>query len=1695
LSEGLLWPEPLIQLNPSFAPGETIDELVDRGILHEACRWIFRKDKDATSGLGRPLRLHRHQADAIEIARTGANYVLTTGTGSGKSLAYIIPIVDHILRTGSGRGIQAIVIYPMNALANSQVGELEKFLGHGSPDGKRPVSFARYTGQEKKDEKARLQAEPPDILLTNYVMLELILTRPEELPFVRSARGLRFLVLDELHTYRGRQGADVAMLVRRARDAFEARHVQCVGTSATLAGHGTWEEQRAEVARIASLLFGAPVSPEHVIGETLRRATPDRPLDDQVFIDELRDRIQDPRGRPASDYEAFVQDPLSIWIESTLGVAADPESGRLVRVPPKSIAGPEGGARLLSAATGIPEGRCEEAIREQLLASYRCAPDPATGFPVFAFRLHQFLSRGDKVYASLEPEADRHITLHGQTFVPGSNRDRILLPLVFCRQCGQEYYCVFAQKDENGRRRFAPRELDDHGDDGDETESGFIYLSGSDPWPEDAVAIAERIPEDWIEDAPGGPRIRRDNRSDLPVPVRIGPDGSEADGGVSCHFIPAKFRFCLRCGIAYVGGKGSDFARLATLATEGRSSATTILSLAAIRYLRGAGDLPEDARKLLSFTDNRQDASLQAGHFNDFLEVGLLRSAIYRAVKAAGSAGLEHDLISQRVFEALNLPLDLYASDPQVQFQALEDTNRALRDVLGYRIYRDLERGWRITVPNLEQCGLLAIRYKSLDDLCREDGIWKERHPALANASPETRAAVVKTLLDHMRRELAIKVDFLDSTRQDQIRLRSSQRLLAPWAIDENEGMETSRILFPRPKRPGDREGIVCLSGRGGFGRYLRRRSTFPDFPGRISREDSDAIIRDLLEAVRRAGLVERVEEPRDEDDVPGYKLVADAMIWLAGDGRTAPHDPIRVPRAPEAGCRTNPFFVQFYTSIATEGLGLEAREHTAQVKDEERIDREERFREGRLPVLFCSPTMELGIDIKDLNVVNMRNIPPTPANYAQRSGRAGRNGQPALVFSYCSTFSSHDQYFFHRPERMVAGAVSPPRLELANEDLIRAHVHAVWLANPPIPLGSSLRDILDLSGEDPKLELLDSIRNDIADPKRRGRARARAARILDGIREELDGADWYGPTWLEEVFVQVAERFDRACDRWRDLYRSAHRQQARQSGIMRDASRSDDERKRAKRLFEEAQSQLELLLETDRPSEADFYIYRYLASEGFLPGYNFPRLPLSAYIPGRRDRTRRSEFLSRPRFLAISEFGPRAVVYHEGARYRINRVILPSRGDAEDIVTASAKLCESCGYLHPVTDGAGPDLCERCGRALGAPLGPLFRLQNVSTRRLDRINSDEEERLRLGYEVRTAVRFADAGSGLSCRGVRLPGRGCELADILYGARSTLWRINLGWKRRADPRRLGFFLDIERGYWARDEREPEEDGDPLSPRTRRVIPFVEDRRNVLILTPRGIPRGLEKKALASLAWALKAAIQVEFQLEENELAAELLPSGDTPRHILFYEAAEGGAGVLRQLVEDSGAIPRVARAALEICHFDPDTGEDRRRGPRAREDCEAACYDCLMSYQNQLFHPFLDRHAIEETLLAYRSAAAESSPAPVPRPEHLAKLRRLCASKLEEEWLGFLEARSLRLPSRAQVSIEGCRTRPDFVYEGELAAIYIDGPHHEFPDRRERDRAQTELMEDRGYTVIRFGAKDDWSAIIERYPSIFGRPS
>ena len=431
--------------------------------------------------------------------------------------------------------------------------------------------------------------------------------------------------------------------------------------------------------------------------------------------------------------------------------------------------------------------------------------------------------------------------------------------------------------------------------------------------------------------------------------------------------------------------------------------------------------------------------------------------------------------------------------------------------------------------------------------------------------------------------------------------------------------------------------------------------------------------------------------------------------------------------------------------------------------------------------------------------------------------------------------------------------------------------------------------------------------------------------------------------------------------------------------------------------------------------------------------------------------------------------------------------MILPVSDD--DPLTTRLKLCSRCGYLHHVNDQVDFDLCERCHAPLPLGMDKLFRLQNVSTRRLERINCDEEERQRQGYEIVSGFRFEIRDGVPDVQTAEVVHGGQVIATLAYGHAATIWRINRGWRRRKNPAELGFVLDLERGYWAKNEQQESDPDDPTSPRQARVIPYVEDRRNCLLVQP---AEELGTAEMASLQSALKSAIQVAYQLEDGELAAEPLPDSEERRILLFYESAEGGAGALRRFIEDPAALGRVARTALEICHFDADSGVDLGHGPHSSETCEAACYDCLMTYSNQRDHLLLDRKGIHSLLTTLADASVAVSPASETRAEHMARLQRQAGSELERAWLRYVDQRGLRLPDGAQMLIEDCGTRPDFYYKAEFAVVYVDGPHHRFPERAKRDAQQTEALEEKGFRVLRFGAEDDWDSLVGKCRAVFG---
>jgi hypothetical protein len=1516
----------------------------------------------------------------------------------------------------------------MNALANSQMEELGKYVGN--VEGGPPITYARYTGQEDEEERRRTAENPPDILLTNFMMLELLMTRQERVDrqVMANCAGLSFLVLDELHTYRGRQGADVALLVRRVRERLQPEKLLCIGTSATMASEGSTEDKSRVVAKVASKLFAASIPESNVVVETLERITSPAATAESVRP-KLGAAIDS--GIPADITDATLRGhPLAVWVETRLGVAFSDTDQRWIRAKPMAVTE---AVAALAADSGRDAAPCRKALRDLLLTSSvperdRTSEAGGSQQTFFAFKLHQFISGAGHAYATLEPPGTRKVTIDGQQFLPGFPEKR-LYSVHFCRECGHEYHPVRSVP-LSGQRWFLARDIDDapppDPDEGEGSQPedeeppdreifGFLTLDSDD------LGFADRdedYPETWLDfDTAGNPKLKSYYRPSRVHQVSVAPDGT-AGPGARAWFIPGRFRFCLRCGAIH-STSARDRTRLASLSAEGRSSATTVLVGSALRWMHGGeSGLTPHTRKLLGFTDNRQDAALQSGHFNDFLFVSLIRAGFLGALDRAGVAGLRSDelgLAQQRAlgFDRASQELRTeWLLEPTLKGFNLQEAESTLRQVLSYRVWFDQRRGWRYTNPNLEQLGLVAVDYQGLDELAADEPLFASAPDVLRRATPAVRAAVYCEVLDHLRRWMAIRSQVLESTAIEQMLQRSHSRLRAPWGFGVDEKPTRSRwLVITSPSRRDmsarDEELVVRGGSRSALGKILRASRTPSGRPRPVwwdtaavralRSKEFDAVIEALLKAACKHGLVS--EEVTPFGELTGFRLNDACVRFRRGSPEPDPAHP-----------NENAFFRDFYSNLATilqqsahPLFGFEAREHTAQVDGDRRAVREKRFRFGDkeqdelaaseshlreigengrfLPVLFCSPTMELGVDISELNAVYLRNVPPTPANYAQRSGRAGRSGQAALVLTYSSSQSPHDQYFFRDPKAMVHGEVRPPLLDLANRDLVESHLSAVWLACTEQPLDPSIAELLVL--RNPNRPLKDEIRTRMVLPAVGDEARRRVRRILDLVEGELtpELAPWYPgrDAFADEIVARSASRFEQTFDRWRDLFRAAELQRDAARRTMDDYSAPQQEKRAAQTRHAQAIDQLSLLQQGTSALSSDFYTYRYLATEGFLPGYNFPRLPLMAFIPATADGRSRQTYLQRPRFLALSEFGPRSLVYHEGRAYRVVRAMLslsqPTAGAADvRLPTQTVRLCRACGAGHWNDEVS---MCHACGVPLGDSeiVNHTYRIENVATQPAERITANDEERQRQGFELQTTFEWPTRESLVDVRSGSASDEQGEVARLAYGPGASITRLNKGLRRRRNRTQLGFLIDPVTGHWAKNEDEGEGGNDPTAAPRQWIVPIVRDRKNALLLQPASA--GLAQVALTTIQHALLRGIEAVFQLEEGELPAEPMPTRGARTGFLFYEATEGGAGVLTRLVAEPERLAEVAREALSILHFDLAAGLPEREGELVdfpETACVAACYRCLMSYFNQPDHEELDRRDAQARAFLLRLA-------------------------------------------------------------------------------------------------------------------------
>jgi len=1649
IQSGKYWPEPLIQFNPSFEQYGSVDKLCIQGKLHKELSNIFKG-----------FELFRHQKEALEIGASGRDFLLTSGTGSGKSLTFLGIIFNYVLNHPDRDGVKAIIVYPMNALINSQLESLNEFnKKYVTITGQEfPIKYARYTGQESEERRREILDNIPDLILTNYMMLELLLTRAKERTLRQSIfSNLKVLVFDELHTYRGRQGADIAMLIRRIH-SMTTNEIQCIGTSVTMVSGTSIDEQKTAVATVASQIFGKKFNEDQIIQEYLTCC-----FDEKYLIDKT-DLI---RSLPSEisqngDMESLTKHPLSVWIENE--IALQNLDGTLIRKPPVTFT--EIVDRLTN-YTNIDNSICASRLGEYLkwLATINSNLENKK-YSYLPFRLHQFISQTGSVYITLDKKKDRKITLDPIPFTQGENQ-KPFYPVVFSRLSGYEFICV--QLDYNDWV-LKPREFRDYFEDEENLANGYIIIGGDEIWNPD-LDLSE-LPDAWLRlDKYGNVKIDSKYRDRIPKKIYFDNKGSfshELDYENVGWFMPTKLLFDPTSGTIY-DLKTSETTKLNRLGSEGRSTSTTTLTFSVIKHL-GYFGFPYSDQKVLSFTDNRQDAALQSGHFNDFIMVIRFRSAIYRTLKRQRQ--LNHSNIANAIFETIELNPQEYLENPSPFPSTRHQQEEVFKNFLLYLILDDLKRGWRIVMPNLEQCALLNFNYTFLKENCDIDNLWQDI-PFIADLSKDDRKEIIFQVLEYYRKAFALHSEnYLNPNKISENTKEIREKLKAPWTLDDQDKISTPYFMRYVSLHYHTKIYSASIGFQSALGRYLRREAKTVNIS--FSKEEYNQFIKKLMDCLVEAGwLKSSIARDNNNQQVPVYQLCIDALIWCLGDEKKVADDPVKKIRYKTIEQKPNSYFQYLYKSDLNSIRSMIAREHTGQIGNDERIEIENLFRAGELSTLFCSPTMELGIDIKSLNAVHMRNVPPNPANYAQRSGRAGRSGQTSLVFTNCSAYSPHDRHYFAHPTDMVSGVVLPPKIDLKNEELLITHLYALYLSKIGLEelkdsifnvLDDTLLDSLPLKASiKEKLQINSSMKKYIIEIYKN---------VLNRIPSNFSNTGIiFDEDWISIQLDNAPQRFDEALNRWRKLYFAAKNQLKSATDTINSGlyTTNSTEMKNAKRNQTQATKQFDILLNRDRKTSlSEFYPYRYLAAEAFLPGYNFTRLPLRTWI----SKDDSGEYISRSRFIALREFGPGNIIYHSGSKYKIYQMIV---ADPEQKLTR-AKVCRSSGYWM-MGDEYQNETCPVTGVALSEGdndirYTDLLDMAETRSERMMRISCEEEERLSRGYDIST---YFSVPAGIdTIKKARVTNEGEDFIYLRYIPVARLVQINEKWRVSKED---GFLMGMRSGIW---KRQSVLDRPDQSEEHRRVKLFTTDTADALYIEPTK-PLALKNNGILTLQYALKQAIENVFQIESREIGATLIGDPERP-NILLYESSEGSLGVLSQFVDDPSTFNKVISEAIHLCRFDNS------------DYTEPASYDDLLSYYNQRDHQKINRFLIKDALEKLKICKIEiiSNPAFRDYNEHYQHLLKSFdpSSSTELEFLGYLYKHGYRLPDKAQQYMEGIYSQPDFFYEPDIH-VFCDGKPHDDPKVRKHDKEVRQAIRNKGEQVIVYYYKDQIESVIKKRPDVF----
>lgn len=1649
---------PYVTLARDFAEGHRLDQVLGSRCGHPNLarfNWPFGSSP-----------LYVHQEDALRVVESGRNVIVKTGTGSGKTESFLLPVLSGVLRLNEQGlpGTKAILLYPMNALANDQLLRLRNLIR----DSKSGVTFALYTGDSETVTSALgdplaghelvrredIRRNPPDILLTNYKQLEFLLVRKADRSLFTPA--LRYVVLDELHSYRGALATEIACLLRRlkARCGLRSGELRAIGTSATVSQDAGGD---AALARFANGLFNEPFELQDIIGERYRDVpTPadpyepplvdlsDKTIHDMTQTDEagLIALAEQLCGRPAPAGGSIHQKLQGLLAGNRIVLAM-----MSIAAAPRTFDEMAGSLRQevssLHAASNDSIVRLIEGYL--LLGSYGDEEHP----PLLRPKLHTFFHGVYDVGLCMNPNCRLLAT-------DGSDRCRscgsAVRPAVLCRTCGQDFVKVRFDPDHQQQTIANDDFLSDE-------ETAFITPSLVGEQADSDVDGNEEEPED----AAPRSRRRRQTAAEKRLKTQVvdhvrgqvfdfEPNGVPRENLSTQYVLHGRGSSCPVCNSRYTRGD------VLTLLRTGVASSVSVLGT------HHLDKVPNEERKLLIFADNRQDAAHQAGYMSDRHRQFALRHAIEAAVREADSNGIALQDLPNRVreiFQAIGL----------IKRNLTRDEEAFWRKTLEYEIAGEFCRASHQRIA-LENLALVEVRYEFLDKLIADPRFAEScRH---AHIDTPAGGVLVRAMLDFMRRKRAVSFDFYQSFL-DPKRTPWSSLTVDPYGLSVAE-YERGAVFFmlDRPEALRSRaisgikiEGFVRDTERGaagGIARLVCGKAALGDTLG-------DEWIRQIIKLLIEYEMLEPppvVPEPvrrhllRDRPVQVAKRIVRlvkaeegwrcrKCSIWrpyrpdvcLASTTCSGEDDDLHSSTADHDN-----YYVQLYT--ASRPRRLRALEHTAQIDQDTRAKREQEFKGGKIEALVCSPTLELGVDIGSLYSVLLRNAPHTPANYVQRAGRAGRRLRIGFVTTFCGT-GPHDRHCFEEPAWLVRGEFTPPVVRLTNEKILARHVRSFALEELNEDFSWLMGDLLE-DLQNPAVLRVDRYRP--------------LLEVLRGRQDQIaaKAADVFGS---KEPVVRVVhafpEDFEYSIHQWHDQVKRLHKEFHEYARIV--STRESEQKRRAReRAYRE--------LTTDREKA---FVLSYLAEEGVLPSYQFPTDTFSL-DPGVGD----TPTLRRPAWIALFEFAPGNMVYANGHKLKSIRAFFEGRrrsGPGEQGADQGGRVerfcfCDQCGFAAKEVVNNCPQCSNRISHTAEVAL-------------IDSFEAEENTQITSAEDSRQRMTFKRAEHLMDIAGGKTKLYSYEFVTLEFRNHSSLLVTN--WGRQSRGRDQGDRFDLcplcgrhrPHGLTERRlERWDETHRGICTGNPRSFILGYEFIADVLIfpLAPGIAPRDNEdaKAFCRTLGKALVGGAQERLEIEQDEIAYFQHPDGAGGWSLVFYETAPGGAGYLEQLAEH---LPAWAKAAHDRLF---------------KHDCERACYRCLKTARNQFDHALLNKELVRSVLFQLGSVRSVAPP----RNGHTGDGR---ASAVE--WLHRLETERRTQPT-ADSAIEqalltaireggrlpepvpqyeitdesGIRlTIPDFAYPEKRMAIYCDGfAYHGNREALESDAVKRNLLQTMGWTVLTF---------------------